>query len=71
MHIPYTQLSEFALRSVIEEFITREGTDYGDQEFPLEMKVDQVKAQLKLGEVLISYDEDSQSVHLVRSNESA
>ena len=38
MVIPWTSLSEDALRGVIEEFITREGTEYGLVEQELSVK---------------------------------
>ena len=66
MQIPYTALSADALRGVIEEFISREGTDYGDQEFSLEDKIRQVRAQLESGEVVLTFDEESETCNLVR-----
>ena len=45
--IPHDQLSEEALKGVIEEFVTRNGTDYGEAEIPLETKIAQVLIQLK------------------------
>lgn len=42
--IPYDQLSPEALHGVIEEFVTRDGTDYGEVEIPLETKIAQVLA---------------------------
>lgn len=64
MEIPYSELSDDALQAVIEEFITREGTEYGEREYSLQQKIDQVKTQLKRGEIIINYDVDSQSCHL-------
>jgi len=58
--IPYTSLSKDVLTAIIEEFVTREGTDYGD-EFSLEEKVEQVLVQLKKGSVVITFDEESES----------
>jgi uncharacterized protein YheU (UPF0270 family) len=54
--IPFDRLSPEALRGVIEEFITREGTDYGAVEFSLEEKVEQVRAQLRAGAAQIVFD---------------
>ena len=34
--IPVNKLSKKALQGVIEEFITRDGTDYGEIEVPME-----------------------------------
>jgi uncharacterized protein len=35
MVIPVSQLQEETLNNILEEFITREGTDYGDYEISL------------------------------------
>lgn len=59
------QLSEEILQAVIEEFITREGTDYGLQDYSLEQKVLQVKRQLDSGRVVIAYDPVSESCTLL------
>ena len=48
MIIPHRMLSPDTLRGVIEAFVTREGTDYGVQEVPLDIKVYQVQQQLDL-----------------------
>ena len=40
--IPAEQLSADALQGLIEEFITREGTDYGEVEWSLDQKVAQL-----------------------------
>jgi uncharacterized protein len=66
MEIPYLELSEEALRGVIEEYISREGTDYGEHEYSFEDKIEQVKRQLKQGEVKLNFDPDSQSCNLYR-----
>jgi uncharacterized protein YheU (UPF0270 family) len=56
MEIPYTRLSLAALRGMIEEIVTREGTDYGETELPLERKVAQALLQLERGEATIGFD---------------
>ena len=66
MEIPYTVLSSDALQGVIEEFISREGTDYGEQEYSLAEKIAQVRAQLESGEVVLTFDEESETCNLVR-----
>jgi len=63
--IPYKELSADALQGLIEEFITREGTDYGVNEVSLEHKVAQVRRQLEKGEVVIVFDSSSESVSLL------
>ena len=56
IEIPHTRLGEDVLKAVIEEFILREGTDYGAQEISLDAKLAQVRRQLETGEVLITFD---------------
>ncbi len=64
MIIPYEQLSADAVQGLIEEFITREGTDYGDVEFSLSEKVEHVRAQLINKEIVIVFDAVMDSVSL-------
>lgn len=65
MIIPYQQISPDALNGLIEEFITREGTDYGEQEIALAHKVKQIERQLASGEIVIVFDAASESVSLL------
>jgi len=50
--IPVNKLSAKALKGVIEEFISRAGTDYGAVEISMETKVSQVKYKLENGLVI-------------------
>lgn len=65
MIIPYKQLSEETLHALIEDFVTRDGTDYGMQEMSMQEKSGHLLAQLKSGKLLISYNEAQQSCGLV------
>lgn len=65
MIIPHEQLSSDTLQGLIEEFITREGTDYGQEEVSLDTKVAQVLRQLQRGDVVIVFDPSSESVSLL------
>lgn len=58
-------LSPEALRGVLEEFVTREGTDYGLHEKTLEDKIQDVQRQLDSGEARIVYDMEEDRVHIV------
>lgn len=71
MIIPYEQLSAEALTGLIEEFITREGTDYGWEEVTLATKVEQVRQQLKRGDVVIVFDPATESVSLLTRHDAA
>ncbi len=66
MNIPYQELDADTLTAIIEEFISREGTDYGELEYSLEQKVQQVWKQLERGDVVLNYDPESQSCDLQR-----
>ena len=70
MIIPWNSLSEEALRGVIEEFITREGTEYGLVEYGLSKKVDQIRRQLREDLVRVVFDAETNSVSLVASADS-
>jgi uncharacterized protein YheU (UPF0270 family) len=69
MEIPYTELSAETLEAVIEDFVTREGTDYGQQEYSLQSKIEQVKGQLQRGEVKITFDPESETCSLIHTRE--
>ena len=62
--IPHTELSPDALRGVIESFVLREGTDYGQHEYTLDEKVAHVMRQLQRGEAQIVFDPDSETVDI-------
>jgi uncharacterized protein len=62
--VPYTELRADLLRSVIESFVLREGTDYGERELTLEAKVARVTRQLERGEAQILFDPDTDSVDI-------
>ena len=71
------QLSEVALQGLIEEYITREGTDYGNSSSPLgaaadphaewslEEKVAQVYRQLESGDARIVFDLELETASIV------
>jgi uncharacterized protein YheU (UPF0270 family) len=65
VEVPYADLSAELLHAVIESFVLREGTDYGEREFSLEDKVARVVSQLKKGEAKIVFDPQSASVTIV------
>lgn len=64
MNIPFNELESDTLTAIIEEYISREGTDYGVHEITLEQKVEQVMSQLQRGEVVVTFDPESQSCDL-------
>ena len=65
VEIPVEALSVEALRGLIESFVGREGTDYGERERSLEEKVADVRCQLERGEARIVFDPETESVNIV------
>lgn len=65
MLIPHSQLDEHTLINLIESFVLREGTDYGEEEKTLAEKVASVRLQLDAGEVAIEYSEEHESVNII------
>lgn len=65
IEIPCSELSEDALRGVVESFVLREGTDYGLREFSLEEKVQHVMEQLRRGQGRIVFQPATESVDIV------
>ncbi|MFT6102183.1 MAG: hypothetical protein ACJATV_000046 [Granulosicoccus sp.] len=65
MIIPVEHINIDTLESLIESFITREGTDYGANEISLSEKVSQVKKQLNSEEIVIVFDAASESVNIM------
>jgi uncharacterized protein len=63
--VPYTELSADALRGVLESFVLREGTEYGERDVCLDQKVTQVTRQLQRGEAQIVFDPESQTIDVV------
>jgi uncharacterized protein len=63
--VPYSELAPDLLHAVVESFVLREGTDYGETEVPLQHKVNRVINQLKNGEAIIMFDPESDSVTIV------
>ena len=63
--VPAGRLSAEALRGLIEEWVTRDGTDYGAHECSTAGKVEQVSAAIRAGEVVIVYDPHRAEVALL------
>jgi len=63
--VPHAELSPEALRGVVESFVLREGTDYGERDVPFATKVAEVIRQLERGEARIMFDPVTQSVQIV------
>ena len=62
-------LSPEVLRGLVEEFVTRDGTDYGAVEQSVESKIEQVLAQLRSGEARLVFDPETETTNIVTPRE--
>lgn len=69
LKIPVNRLSSEALQGVIEEFISRAGTDYGEVEAPVETKYRQVKYKLDNGSAVLIFDEETETTNIFLSDD--
>jgi len=65
MIIPWQEVEPETLDSLIESFVLREGTDYGEQERTLAQKVSDVKKQLQRGEAVLVWSELHETVNIM------
>ena len=67
--VPFEQLEPETLNNLIEEFVTRDGTDYGEVEVSLEAKIFQVLNQLKLKKAVIVFDNQTETCTILKSDD--
>jgi len=67
--IPVNKLSPEALQGVIQEFISREGTDYGELEVPTETKFRQVNQKLENGLAVLIFDDETETTNIFSAND--
>lgn len=62
--IPANKLSHRALKGVIEEFISRNGTDYGEAEASPKTNFKQVKQKLETGSAVLIFDDETATTNI-------
>ena len=65
MIIPLESLPKDTVISIIENFVLREGTEYGSEDVALSDKIEQVHYQLKQGTALLVYSELHETVNIL------
>ncbi len=65
MIIPWQDIPPETLDNLIETFVLREGTDYGESERSLAQKVEDVKRQLQRGEAVVVWSELHETVNIM------
>ena len=69
MIIPLEQLPAETLLAIIEDFILREGTEYGAEDISKQAKINQVMKQLEQGSAVLVYSELHESVNILPSEQ--
>lgn len=60
IEIPHQRLPGDVLRALLEDYASRDGTDYGEVERSLDEKVAELQRQIDRGDLLVLYDGDSE-----------
>ena len=65
VEVPIQRLSADVLAALLEEFASRDGTDYGQYDLTLAGKVSSLRRQLQEGSLCLLYDADSEQWDLL------
>ncbi|MDW7646407.1 MAG: YheU family protein [Desulfuromonadales bacterium] len=65
VEVPYEELSPEVLRNLIQEFVSRDGADWGEAGCTLEDKVEQVLGQLRQKKAKVVFDLQTQTANIV------
>jgi len=69
--VPLQRLEADVLQALLEEFASRDGTDYGERELTLEQKVGELRMQLGRGELTLLYETDSEQWDLLPEDQAS
>lgn len=69
IEVPYTELAPDTLRTVVESFLGREGTDYGAVELTMDEKVGQALADFARGEAFLVFEANTETLRIVDKRE--
>ncbi|MBT4760794.1 MAG: YheU family protein [Bdellovibrionaceae bacterium] len=65
VEVPWQQIGKEALSGLVQEFVLREGTDYGQNTYSIDQKIEHVMSQLRSNKAKVVYDATSDSCSLV------
>ena len=65
IEVPWQEIAPDTLRALVEEYVTRDGTDYGEREVSVARRVEQVMALLRRGELVVVFEPVDESVNIV------
>ena len=64
--IPYDSLAPDTLETILDDIVSRDGTDYGDYELSVAQKRQQALQSLKKGEAVLLFDTESETIKMIR-----
>ncbi|CNJ26233.1 YheU family protein [Yersinia mollaretii] len=65
MIIPWQHVDSETLDNLLEAFVLREGTDYGEHERSLAQKVEDVRRQLVSGDAVLVWSELHETINIM------
>jgi uncharacterized protein YheU (UPF0270 family) len=65
VEIPYAELDPDTLLNVVDDLVTRDGTDYGAEERTREQKTSALMRQLERGEAKLVFDPATETIGLM------
>lgn len=71
IHVPLARLDVAVLQALLEDFASRDGTDYGERELTLEEKAGNLRRQLDAGDICLLYHGPSEQWDLVDRDQAA
>ena len=69
VRVPWQRLDPATLRRLVEEYVTRDGTDYGLREVDVETRVAQVLTALRRGEAFVTFDPRLNSATIIKATD--
>jgi uncharacterized protein YheU (UPF0270 family) len=60
LEVPTGRLAPDTLTALLEEYASRDGTDYGEREHTLEEKVGRLRRLLTRGDLVVLYDSETE-----------
>ncbi len=66
--VPLERIDDQVVQALLEEYASRDGTDYGERELTLAEKAGNLRSQLEAGEICILYHHPTQAWDLVGSD---
>lgn len=69
VRVPLARVPEGHLQALLEEYASRDGTDYGSEETSLSDRVAQLKSQMRSGKLQLLFDVDCEQWDIVSAEE--